>query len=107
MGDIKDITASTQEKQGVIRNNSGNSTERTTKVSQLIRYFIQLCEREIYITHTNTTHCPNTNPTGIPTIQKRIQQLSLFHLNDWATQTNNPMPSGMHNSGSRIGDELF
>ena len=31
MGDINDITASTLEKQGVIRNNSGNSTERTTK----------------------------------------------------------------------------
>ena len=39
-------------KQGVIRNNSGNSRERTTKVSQLIRYFIQLCQHKINITHT-------------------------------------------------------
>ena len=39
-------------KQRVIRNNSGNSTERTTKVSQLIQYFIQLCQHQIYITHT-------------------------------------------------------
>ena len=52
MGDIKDITASNQEKQGVIRNNSGNSTERTTKVSQLNQYFIQLCQHKINLTHT-------------------------------------------------------
>ena len=52
MGDIKDNTASTQKKQGVIRNNSGNCTERTTKVLQLIQYPIQLCQHKIYITHT-------------------------------------------------------
>ena len=52
MGGINDITASTQEKKRVIRNNSGNSTERTTKVSQLIQYFIQLCQHEIYTRHT-------------------------------------------------------
>ena len=53
MGDINDITASTQgKKQGVIRNDSGNSTERTTKVSQLIQYFIQLCQHKIYFRHT-------------------------------------------------------
>ena len=38
----------------------------------------------------------------MPTIHMRIQQLSLFHLTDGVTQTNNMMPSGMHNSGSRI-----
>ena len=52
MGNINDITASTQEKQVVIRNNSGNSTERTTKVLQLNQYLIQLCQHEIYVTHT-------------------------------------------------------
>ena len=55
-----------EEKQGVIRNISGNSTERTTKVSQLNQYFIQLCQRKIYFTHT--VNCQNTNPTGISTI---------------------------------------
>ena len=38
----------------------------------------------------------------MPTIHKRNQQLSLFQLTDGVTQTNNLMPSGMHNSGSRI-----
>ena len=52
MGDINDITASTLEKQGVIRNNSGNSTECITKVSELNQYFIQLCQHKEYITHT-------------------------------------------------------
>ena len=66
MGNINDIIASTVEKQGVIRNNSGNCTERTTKVSQLILYFIQLCQGKIYFTHAD--NCPNTNPTGMPTI---------------------------------------
>ena len=65
MGDVNDITASTQEKYAVIRNNSGKSTERTTKVSQLIRYFIQLRPQSIHCTHT--TNCPNTSPTGMPT----------------------------------------
>ena len=41
-----------REKQGVIRNNSGISTERITKVSELIQYFIQLCHHKTYITHT-------------------------------------------------------
>ena len=41
-----------RKKQGVIRNNSGKSTERTTKVLQLIQYLIQLCQHKIYITHT-------------------------------------------------------
>ena len=66
MGNINDIIASTLEKLGVIRNSSGNCTERTTKVSQLILYFIQLCQGKIYFTHA--VNCPNTNPTGMPTI---------------------------------------
>ena len=41
-----------EEKQGLIRNISGNSTERTTNVSHLIQYFIQLCQHKIYFTHT-------------------------------------------------------
>ena len=40
-----------RKKQRVIRNNSGKSMERTRKVSQLILYFIQLCQHKIYITH--------------------------------------------------------
>ena len=39
-------------KHGVIRKNSGKSTERTTKVSQLNQYFIQICQHKIYFTHT-------------------------------------------------------
>ena len=41
-----------RKKHGVILNNSGNSTERTTKLSQLILYFIQLCQHKVYFTHT-------------------------------------------------------
>ena len=52
MGNINDITASTQEKKGVIRNNSGNSTERSTKMSKPIQYFFQLCQHKIYFTQT-------------------------------------------------------
>ena len=52
MGDINDITASTRGKTRLIRNISGNSTERTTKVLQLIQYFIQLCQHKIYLAHT-------------------------------------------------------
>ena len=66
MGDINDITASTQ---GKIRSGTENfrkSTKRATKVSQLNQYFIQLCQHNLYFTHT--TDCPNTNPTGMPTI---------------------------------------
>ena len=42
-----------RKKHGVTRNNSGNSTERTTKLSQLILYFIQLCQHKEYFTHTH------------------------------------------------------
>ena len=52
MGDFNDITASTRGKRRLIRNISRISTERTTKASQLIQYFIQLCQHEIYFTHT-------------------------------------------------------
>ena len=38
----------------------------------------------------------------MPTIHQKIQQLSLFYNTDGATKTNNLMPNGMHNSGSRI-----
>ena len=38
----------------------------------------------------------------MPTIHQRIQQLSLFHLTDGATQTNILVPKGMHKRGSRI-----
>ena len=41
-----------RKKHGVIRNNSGKSTERTTKVLQLIQNVIQLCQHKICITHT-------------------------------------------------------
>ena len=41
-----------RKKYGVIRKNSGKSTERITKVSQLNQYFIQLCQHKIYFTHT-------------------------------------------------------
>ena len=41
-----------RKKQGLIWNNSWVSTERTTKVSELIQYFIQLCQHKIDITHT-------------------------------------------------------
>ena len=64
MSDINDITASTEEKTGNI---SGNSTERTKKVSQLILYFIQFCQHQKYI-YAHTTNCRNTNPTGIRTV---------------------------------------
>ena len=42
-----------RKKHGVIRKNSASSTERTTKLSQLILYFIQLCQHKIYFTHTH------------------------------------------------------
>ena len=52
MGDVNDITASTRAKTKSDTEDFRNSTERTTKVSQLIQYFIQLCQHEIYFTHT-------------------------------------------------------
>ena len=100
MGDVNDITVSTRAKRRSDREDFRNSTERTTKVSQLIQYLIQLCQKNII--HTHTTDCPNTNPTGVSTIHWRIQQLNLFYHTNGATKTNNLMPNGMHNSGSRI-----
>ena len=52
MGDVNDITASTRAKTRNDTEDFRNSTERTTKVSQLIQYFIQLCQHKMYITHT-------------------------------------------------------
>ena len=52
MGDINDITASTRAKTRSDTEDFRNSTERTTKVSQLNQYFIQLCQHKIYSTHT-------------------------------------------------------
>ena len=66
MGDINDIAASTRAKTRSDTEDFRNSMERTTKVSQLIQYFIQICQHKINFTHT--TDCPNTNPTGKPTI---------------------------------------
>ena len=63
MGEINDITASTRAKTRSDTEDFRNSTERTTKVSQLIQYFIQLWQQKIYLslslsyTHTHThTH---------------------------------------------------
>ena len=53
MGDVNDITASTRAKTRSDTEDFRNSTERTTKVSQLIQCFIQLCQRKIYFTHTH------------------------------------------------------
>ena len=52
MDDVNDITASTRAKTRSDTEDFRNSTERTTKVSQLIQYFIQLCQHKIYFTHT-------------------------------------------------------
>ena len=41
-----------REKHGVIRKNSGNSTECITKVPQLNQYFVQLRQHKLYFTHT-------------------------------------------------------
>ena len=46
MGDVNDITASTKAKTRSDTEDFQNSTERTTKVSQLIQYFIQLCQHQ-------------------------------------------------------------
>ena len=53
IGNVSDITASTRAKTRSDTEDFRNSTERTTKVSQLIQYFIQLCQHKIYFTHTN------------------------------------------------------
>ena len=53
MSDINDITASTRAKTRSDTEDFRNTTERTTKVSQLIQYFIQLCQHKIYFTHTH------------------------------------------------------
>ena len=55
MGDVNDITPSTQEKTRSDKEDFRNSTERTTKVAQLIQYFIQLCQHKVYFTHTLLT----------------------------------------------------
>ena len=62
IGDIKDHPVKTRSDTEQFRKFYGP----TTKVSQLIQYFIQLCQHKIYFTYT--TDCPNTNPTGMPTI---------------------------------------
>ena len=105
MGDINDITASTQEK-------TRSDTEQFRKFYGTYHKSVAadpvlqstLPTKKNY---TYTTDCANTNPTGMPTFHKRIQQLSLFHLTDGATNTNKLMPFGMHNSGSRIGDKIL
>ena len=53
MGDANDITASTRAKTRSDTEDFRNSTERTTEVSRLIPYFIQLCQHKIYFTHTH------------------------------------------------------
>ena len=52
VGDINDITASTRAKTRSDTEDFRNYTERTTKLSQLNQYFVQLCQHEIYSTHT-------------------------------------------------------
>ena len=64
MGDVNDFTASTQEKTRSDTEQFRKFYGTYHKVSQLIQYFIQLCQHKIYFTHT--TDCPNTNPTGMP-----------------------------------------
>ena len=66
MGNINGITASNQEKTRSDTEQFRKFYGTYHKVSQLILYFIQLCQHKIYFTHT--TDCPNTNPTGMPTI---------------------------------------
>ena len=106
MGDIFDITASTQEK-------TRSDTEQFRKFygtyhkSVAAEPVIHSTLPTYIILHTHATDRPNTNPTGMPTIHYKIQQLSLFYHTDGATKTNNLMPNGMHNSCRRIRDELI
>ena len=75
-----------RKKHGVIRKNSGNSTERTTKLSQLILYFIQLCQHKIYFTHTHThthTHTLLITQTQI----RRECTLFIRRFSNWAFST--------------------
>ena len=44
MGDVNDITASIRAKTRSDTEDFRNSTQRTTKVSQLTQYFIQFCQ---------------------------------------------------------------
>ena len=76
-----------RKKHGVIRNNSGNSTERTTKVSQLNQYFIQLYQHKIYIIHTiliAQTQIRRESPLFI----RRFSNWAFSNsLTDWHKQT--------------------
>ena len=101
MGDSNEITASTQER-------TKSDTEQFRKLYGTYHKSVAadpvlhstLPTSNIHYAHT--TNCQNTNPTGSLTFHWKIQQLSLFHLTDGATQTNNLIPSGLHTSGSRI-----
>ena len=53
MDDVNDITASKRAKPKSSTEDFRKSTERTTKVSQLNPYFIQLYQHNIYFTHTH------------------------------------------------------
>ena len=67
MGDINDITASTQEK-------TRSDTEQFRKIygtyhkSVAADPVLHSTLPTLNILHTHTTDCPNTNPTGMPTI---------------------------------------
>ena len=103
MRDINDITASTQEK-------TRSDTEQFrkfygTNVLQVIQYLIQLCQQKIYTTPT-LLFAQIQIQRKYPLFIGGFSNLAFFHLTDGATQTNNLMPNGLHNSGSRIGDEL-
>ena len=101
MGDINDITASTQEKTRIDTEEFGKFYGTYHKVVAADPVLHSTLPTE-NIHHTHTTDCPNTNLTGMPIIHQKIQQLSRFYHTDGTTKTNNLMPNVMHNSGSRI-----
>ena len=67
MGNINDIPASTQEKTrtGTEQSRKFYATyHKSVAADQLLHSTLPI--QNIFYTHTNS--CPNTNPTGIPTI---------------------------------------
>ena len=95
-------------KQRVIRNNSGDSTERTSRVSQLIRYFLNFFQHKIYITHTLLIAQIQIQREYPPFIRKFSN--GFFPPHKWSDknkQTNKLVPLGMHNSRSSVGHGII
>ena len=65
MGDINDITASTQEK---TRSDTEQFREILRNVQQKCCNWSGTSFNSANIHYTHTVNCPNTNPTGMPTI---------------------------------------